>query len=141
MHVCTYASAYPHETSYRKILCGFGKYNRMYGYPKRINRISAISATAWPALMLKLEWQWEHFLEEYPRREVELTIKSSTIAPTSQKSCQCLVSGNEAFFWFSTSYYNLLQLVDKNAHFWQLGGVAVENCTTIFKLILGKSCL
>ena len=71
MHVCTYVSAYPHETSYRKKLCGFGKYNCMYGYPKGIKRISALSATAWPALMLKLEWQWEYFLEEYPRREVE----------------------------------------------------------------------
>ena len=28
--------------------------------------------------------------------------------------------------------------MDQNAHFWQLGGVAVENCTTKFRLILKK---
>ena len=70
------------------------------GYPKCIERISALSATPWPAQMLNLEWQWEHFWEECPRREVGLTKKSSSITSKSQKSCQCLVSGNEALFCF-----------------------------------------
>ena len=31
--------------------------------------------------------------------------------------------------------------MDQNAHFWQLGGVAVENCTTKFRLILKKKVI